>query len=799
MTEDSWESVHKLFQSMVDRVDVYDDPLSSSWEELPPSEQSLVEAHEVQPPSHIVEEKVREREDVMEDLKVVEGSDREEAYAREAVVAPWDPLQVHMLIMRHGKASTPITDVDRDQAEALLNGLELHLSTPLAQSTSDQFRFFKRLFSFSSESTLVDLEKGAKKWQNDIYYIYFLMNNLQMLDRGSPYCFRVMEKVNKCRQIIDTGKNFLSYTAMLNDLGDPVRHLDLDGKTALLTFVPLSSDCKARQRAILACLKEAARLGLKKKGTQLYHEKKTSGHIISRMTQLKELEALPPTLETKKKIEEIKGILNKKIDEVNRKINELKEAKQTPSTEKALFKLKIKLKELCRFDHSDLNGIGTCFYQPWKSIQEFVCQVCNKDTRFDLWQIATTGGNRKEIENYLTMTTMDIELPELEDDRKVTSWRNGIYFLDCPSTDPKAKKAGQFIEYGRGPMPKSVVSSQYFDCDFPVDENDTFPVPTIEQLKKRVTLATTILTCQGYSLIEIIWFFGMVIGRPLHGFGLDRFEQIPYLFGVPGTGKSSFLNCLLKCFMPHHVASLDSNMEAVFGLAGMFDKRVVIGADIKENFNFDPATLQKMASCDLIKVSLKQKTSISIRWNVMCVLGGNTFPTLWKADLGALERRMCVFDFPNVIKRKDPTLPADIMANFGEFYRFANECYLYLVNEYADKVFDEHLPPRFLANRRFISEIHNPLVQFLNDATEVEVGEYVREEEFLKRFRYYCEKRQLGKHALQHHMLEDLLKQRSIKIVEETREWPINSTMTSLSRFYVGLQLVSQTDDIDVE
>jgi len=166
------------------------------------------------------------------------------------------------------------------------------------------------------------------------------------------------------------------------------------------------------------------------------------------------------------------------------------------------------------------------------------------------------------------------------------------------------------------------------------------------------------------------------------------------------------------------------------------------------------------------------------------------FPRAWKNAQDSLARRLFLADFLVPVTRKDPQLKDDIKRSYGSFYRFANECYLYLVNEFSGQVLDEHMPKRFINNREYIREMNNPLVQFLNDATQIQAGPYVREKEFLDRFRDYCKDRQFGRQTMSRPFIEDALKQRGCRVIMESKEWPINSNIFIASRFFVGIQIV---------
>ena len=61
---------------------------------------------------------------------------------------------------------------------------------------------------------------------------------------------------------------------------------------------------------------------------------------------------------------------------------------------------------------------------------------------------------------------------------------------------------------------------------------------------------------------------------------LDRWQVLPFLVGIGGTGKSLLLTVLQHLFAHGRVGNLGCRREEVFGLANLVDKDVVIGRDL---------------------------------------------------------------------------------------------------------------------------------------------------------------------------------------------------------------------------
>jgi len=307
------------------------------------------------------------------------------------------------------------------------------------------------------------------------------------------------------------------------------------------------------------------------------------------------------------------------------------------------------------------------------------------------------------------------------------------------------------------------------------------------------TPARAILAYQGYSHLEQYWAFGMGAGRFIHNPDtMEHFEQIVYLWGVAGSGKSTWIDMVSDFFMPHDVVAFGDTMEEKFGLSAIFKAKIALGSDIKEEFNLPAGQAQKMATYEMISVAIKNKTAISQKWTVPILFASNVFPRKWKNSQGSLSRRIFLMDFQVPVLRKDPLLRSDIRRTFGSLYRFANEAYLWLVREYGDKPLDDFLPKRFQDNRRHIKEMNNPLVQFLNDPTQVQSGAYILEKDFLARFTSYCKDRQYPRISAGRAEVDDALKQRGCKVNIEKRIWPLTGEHQKqvTGRFFVGIELV---------
>ena len=135
-------------------------------------------------------------------------------------------------------------------------------------------------------------------------------------------------------------------------------------------------------------------------------------------------------------------------------------------------------------------------------------------------------------------------------------------------------------------------------------------------------------------------------GRPELDSRLDSWHAAIVMMGMAGTGKSSSGMLLREYMDATEVASLTNAGEQVFGLQAIYNKRLVLGLEVKRNFSLDTAVMQQMISGETVSVARKNRDPINDRnWSVPMILAMNELPTAWDDAKGALARRLLHFNF----------------------------------------------------------------------------------------------------------------------------------------------------------
>lgn len=434
--------------------------------------------------------------------------------------------------------------------------------------------------------------------------------------------------------------------------------------------------------------------------------------------------------------------------------------------------------------------ISTYAYRKYMTISEFVMKQCNRSTAGEFWAILNWKNNKEQIINNIT-TCRDAALPDLEYDRTISSWQNGIYFAEWHERTPEGHIYGKFIRYEdlrKYHFEKEIVSSKLHNVDFPDGEyKDYMDIETITK---------NILIQQGYTESEMRIIFAVAGGRFIHKPDRhDHWEIFPYFYGKAGTGKTTWLNLVKNFYPAEDVGAMTSSFEPRFGLWALEDKMLFAAPDVNKEFPLTASDLQSMTSCEMIGVAKKSLKGESRKWGVHGLFAGNEWPMRWKDRQLSMVRRVLLIVFNNMTAHKDTQLEKKILQNFGHFFRICNEAYLDLVNQLKGSDLNDALPEKFLGFRNRVQNNGNPVVQFLNDQHFItpDPDSYCLQSSLIESFNTYKRKWMLsGRSELSPgRMAEvcDLVGYKTTAYIE--KEWPIGSGITERGVFVLGLRLTT--------
>eukprot|EP00965_Chrysotila_dentata_P261116 6214142-Pleurochrysis_carterae.AAC.1 len=178
------------------------------------------------------------------------------------------------------------------------------------------------------------------------------------------------------------------------------------------------------------------------------------------------------------------------------------------------------------------------------------------------------------------------------------------------------------------------------------------------------------------------WVYAL-LGRLLYSVGeKDNWQTLLFIKGVAGSGKSTLAKLMRHVYPSSMVATLSSNVEAKFGLSALYDKFLVICAEVKKDFGLNQGDLQSAVSGEEVSVAIKNQTAITVTWSVPFLFAGNELAA-WKDAAGSMKRRLVVVEFNEPVV-PDPSLYDCMLLNFGAFLRKINLTYLMCTNDYGN-------------------------------------------------------------------------------------------------------------------
>ena len=210
------------------------------------------------------------------------------------------------------------------------------------------------------------------------------------------------------------------------------------------------------------------------------------------------------------------------------------------------------------------------------------------------------------------------------------------------------------------------------------------------------------------------------LGRLMHKLRkYDKWEIIPFVKGVAGTGKSSMGSIARKFFEAKDVGILSSNSETKFGLQNLYDKFMFICMELKHNISLDQAEFQSMVSGEDMSIARKNLTAVNKQWDAPGLLLGNDLPK-WMDAAGSIARRMLIIHFRHKVSEKDadPDLDNKLEQELAALIIKCNRAYFEKVLESREKNIWDVLPPYFKEERDEFLKETQPLYALLLDESK---------------------------------------------------------------------------------
>jgi phage/plasmid-associated DNA primase len=279
-----------------------------------------------------------------------------------------------------------------------------------------------------------------------------------------------------------------------------------------------------------------------------------------------------------------------------------------------------------------------------------------------------------------------------------------------------------------------------------------------------------------------------------------------YILGMPGTGKSTFLNHVLKkIYQETEIGILDNNIEEQFGLYNIIrtgEKFITIGVELDNTFKLKRTDFLKMVSGDDLMIAVKGKTGFTYLWpsHIICV-GNKLFG--FEDNKGELARRIVAFMYDFKVKAEDTDLYLDekLYKELPNIIQKMCKAYLWAAQKYGTKNIWAVLPKYFHEIKMKISEQTNALQAFIF-SNEITSGkdQYCLESTFRQRFMEFCKARGLGRPRLTREMyksvLQDISEEKGHPIYYESignRVYPLKGGfMRKREAFIIGMDVINR-------
>jgi len=395
-------------------------------------------------------------------------------------------------------------------------------------------------------------------------------------------------------------------------------------------------------------------------------------------------------------------------------------------------------------------------------MKEFLHLNVRKEDNYVVWSafVSSVSIEHKVVE-YLK-NCFDHELPRLKPNRRVFSFKNGLYFAD-----ELKFRSYEDIQAGREHVESSLVACKFFDQEFydfqglPAEVHGVLswmdiPTPAFESILRDQHLgadydANLKRGDPGYSDAEEQrvhqWIYAL-LGRLMYRVGeLDNWQVILFIHGKANTGKSTIANMIQKLYLKQNIGVLSNNIESKFGLSALLNKFFYICYELKNDFGLDQSEFQSMVSGEDMSVAVKGKTAVSVKWDQPGLFLGNTYASTWLDNSGSISRRLVIVDFFQEIVASDPQLDAKLEAEMPNLIQKMNLAYLWMVWKYGRRgIWDKSsalgeqvLPDYFHCTQKRMLTTTHPLRLFIHSHMSewyvLNPAGYVPLTDFYRRFR----------------------------------------------------------------
>ena len=275
---------------------------------------------------------------------------------------------------------------------------------------------------------------------------------------------------------------------------------------------------------------------------------------------------------------------------------------------------------------------------------------------------------------------------------------------------------------------------------------------------------------------------------------IDKWQVIPFLKGIAGSGKSTIITKICKKFYDSEdVRTLSNNIERKFGLSSLYDGFMFIAPEVKGDLCLEQAEFQSMVSGEDVSIAQKYEKARSVEWKTPGILGGNEVPN-WKDNSGSVLRRLLTFNFGKQVKDADPHLDEKLDAEIPVILLKCVKGYLEYSQKYSDQNIWNVVPKYFKGIQNQVAMVTNSLQNFLSsEKVHYSIDFCVTQKYFIEVFNRHCADNNLGRVKFNPDFFAGPFSSRDLSVSTEPRKHNgINYTNTP---FIIGLDIVETQDN----
>jgi len=375
-----------------------------------------------------------------------------------------------------------------------------------------------------------------------------------------------------------------------------------------------------------------------------------------------------------------------------------------------------------RYTDDPINRRKTYFYEPQKTIMEFLLQNMHDMQRIgSVWSALNRKSMLNEVCHYLENSFRDPEFPLCKPDPALFAFDNGLYAIDVVMDgNEELFDDGMFYKWDHPAIARlektNICAANYI----PGKVKDAWL--TSEARINPSIIPTPMLTMmlqhQRYDKLAQSNFFALAIGRMLYPVNRhEEFQIAIFLYGAGKCGKSTLIKFIRGFYPSSDTYVFSSNTQAQFSLANAVDANMVFVCDVKKNFALPQSQFQSMVCGEAMEFARKHvQETIQKEWTAPIMLAGNEWFN-YNDTADCVNRRLLTFPFPNPVEKQINNLSgklnseraAALIKGIYEYRKLARD----LSDKEKDIWDDDYLSPILHRERNRIRSESNPLMAFM--------------------------------------------------------------------------------------